>query len=141
MFCKGYKPTAVCEDSRREFFNHINADVQNIITKILPDVRFAALRIACGALCTTEERQQGDERTTACQRRDTAFEEDIARNTRRMKIEELHIGMLVRSDKYPHRILRVEAIMPTRTYVSYEDNGVRYRVYNLTHEDLKHIEF
>lgn len=58
-----------------------------------------------------------------------------------MKIEQLHIGMLVRSGKYPHRILRVEAIMPTRTYVSYEDNGIRVYVYNLTHEDLEHIEF
>lgn len=55
-------------------------------------------------------------------------------------VRDLRIGSHVAHKRYPDRVCRVECIMPTSVYLSYDDNGVRVKMFNVPISDLEPLE-
>lgn len=55
-------------------------------------------------------------------------------------IRDLRIGSHVALNRYPNRVCRIECIMPTSVYISYADNGVRVKMFNVPITELKPLE-
>lgn len=55
-------------------------------------------------------------------------------------VRDLRIGSHVALKRYPNRVCRIECIMPTSVYISYADNGVRVKVFNVPISELKPLE-
>lgn len=55
-------------------------------------------------------------------------------------IRDLRIGSHVALKRYPNRVCRIECIMPTSVYISYPDNGVRVKMFNVPISELKPLE-
>lgn len=55
-------------------------------------------------------------------------------------IRDLRIGSHVALKRYPNRVCRIECIMPTSVYISYADNGVRVKMFNVPITELKPLE-
>ena len=55
-------------------------------------------------------------------------------------VRDLRIGSHVAHKRYPDRVCRVESIMPTSVYLSYDDNGVRIKMFNVPISDLEPLK-
>lgn len=55
-------------------------------------------------------------------------------------VRDLRIGSHVAHKRYPDRVCRVECIMPSSVYLSYTDNGVRVKMFNVPISDLEPLE-
>lgn len=55
-------------------------------------------------------------------------------------VRDLRIGSHVALKRYPNRVCRIECIMPTSVYISYADNGVRVKMFNVPISELKPLE-
>lgn len=55
-------------------------------------------------------------------------------------VRDLRIGSHVAHKRYPDRVCRVECIMPTSVYLSYDDNGVRIKMFNVSISDLEPLK-
>lgn len=55
-------------------------------------------------------------------------------------IRDLRIGAHVAHRRYPNRVCRIECIMPTSVYLSYMDNCVRVKMFNVPIDELKQLE-
>lgn len=55
-------------------------------------------------------------------------------------VRDLRIGSHVALKRYPNRVCRIECIMPTSVHISYADNGVRVKMFNVPISELKPLE-